>query len=389
MTVTVRLKPGRDASVRRFHPWIFSGAIAKVDGAQVKGALVTVLSAEGERIGTGFLSQEGSIAVKVLSFDAEPIDATFWRRRMRAAIQRRRSLGLFDDQGTNAFRLVHAEGDDCPGLIVDRYGSTVVLQSHAEGITAERQSIVEALLEELPVRPDVIYDKSERDLEAGGERYLVGEPRRVEIKENARRYLVDIERGQKTGFFLDQRDNRALLGRFARGKKVLNAFSYSGGFSMYALTAGALHVTSVDSSKRAVELLEENVALNGVGDRHLSVTADFLAYMSGLERGAFDVIVLDPPAFAKHREAISSGLKGYRSINQRALEALPSGGILFTFSCSQLVRFEQFQGTVTDALLRAGRRGTVLHVMHQAACHPVSLTHPEGRYLKGLVVAVS
>lgn len=407
MSVVVQLKPERDASVRRQHPWIFSGAVAKIRGHAEKGAIARIESSAGELLGTGYLSQEGSIAVKMLTFDETEIDSRFWLNRIGRAIELREQLGLFSSPATDSFRLVHAEGDGCAGLVIDLYGRTAVLQAQSEGIRRLRADIGAALKQLLAHRLDRIYDKSasaharesskqspnkveDTDGEGGvpdRSRFILGEPGAVEISENGNRFIVDYEQGQKTGFFLDQRENRALLGRYARGKRVLNAFCYSGGFSIYALTGGATHVCSIDSSKKAIELLEQNVRVNSHAGTHEAVTADFLAYMSTLD-SSYDILVLDPPAFAKHREAISSGLKGYRSINQRAIEVLPRGGLLFTFSCSQLVTLEQFQGTITDALLRAGRSATVLHVLQQSPCHPVALTHPEGRYLKGLVLRI-
>lgn len=389
MSVIVQLKPDRDASVRRRHPWIFSGAIAKTRGHAEKGALARIESASGELLATGYLSQEGSIAVKVLSFEGAEIDRSFWRSRISDAIRTREQLGLFSSSATDSFRLIHAEGDGCAGLVIDLFGRTAVIQAQSDGIRRLRSEIAAALRECLPDRLDRIYDKTAGVESDGSEpdRHLLGTRGPLTIIENGNRFTVDYEQGQKTGFFLDQRENRALLGRYAHGKRVLNAFCYSGGFSIYALGGGAAHVCSIDSSKKAIELLEQNVALNPYTGTHEAVCADFLGYMSSLE-SVYDIIVLDPPAFAKHRDALSSGLKGYRSINQRAIELLPAGGLLFTFSCSQLVTFEQFQGSVTDALLRAGRSGQVLHVLHQSPCHPVSLTHPEGRYLKGLVVRI-
>lgn len=380
------LIPGRDFSVQRGHPWIFSGAIKKDPKPPREGELVRVLSSSGKVLGVGFYSSRGSIAIKMLSFVAEAVDLDFWKRRIASAYERRRSIGLLSSLETSAYRLLNAEGDSVPGLIVDFYTDTAVLQFQNPALEAFANDIAAALVEIIGPRLRGVFLKS-NDQEGNPSRYLWGEAGVGEMKENGNTFFVDWERGQKTGFFLDQRENRRLLASFCNNKSVLNAFCYTGGFSVYALGGGATSVVSLDSSKPALQLLEKNIAANFSDPTHETVSEDFFKYMQQLS-SQFEVIVLDPPAFAKDRRAVKSGMKGYRSINEAAFRALPKGGVLFTFSCSQLISREDFRSIVAESAAAAGRTARVLHHLFQAPCHPVHLGHPEGEYLKGLVVLV-
>ena len=382
----VSLVPGRDFSVQRGHPWIFSGAIKKDPKSPREGELVRVLSSSGRVLGIGLYSSRGSIAVKMLSFSDEPINLDFWKKRVTSAVDRRRSIGLLSNSETSAYRLINAEGDSVPGLIVDFYTDTAVLQFQNPALENFAGEISTALVETIEPRVRRVFLKS-NDQENNPSRYLWGEAGVGEMKENGYKFVVDWERGQKTGFFLDQRENRRLLGSFCRDKRVLNAFCYTGGFSIYALGGGATSVVSLDSSKPALQLLEKNIESNFPSATHETVSEDFFKYMQQLS-SQFEVIVLDPPAFAKDRRAVKSGIKGYRSINEAAFRALPKGGVLFTFSCSQLVSREDFRNVVAESAAAAGRPARVLHQLFQAPCHPVHLSHPEGEYLKGLVVRV-
>lgn len=342
-----------------------------------------VRAADGEVLGRGHYAP-GSIAVKMLSWNDTFELETGIRERIRKAAQLRRSLGLLESASTTGFRLINAEGDELPGLVIDFYGSTAVIQFHTTGMGRCADTIVQALREVLGSKLTGIYDKS---AEEGGS-YLWGEPGPREFFENGHRFLVDWESGQKTGFFLDQRDNRALLKSLCAGRKVLNCFSYTGGFSIYALAGGAVEVVSVDSSQAALATLEENLKRNRFQGKHRSVQADCLQYLQKLD-DCYDVIVLDPPAFVKHRGALKGGIKGYDTINHLAIKQLQRGGLLFTFSCSQLLERADFFDVVHRAALRAGREARILYELHQAACHPISLFHPEGAYLKGLILEIS
>lgn len=383
---SIYLKPGRDSSVRRQHPWIFSGAIDRQDTGIVDGDIVRVHDAGGTVLGCGFFAPD-NIAVKMLHWGAG-FDPSKWiNERIGQAVQLRERLGLFADPGTTGFRLVHAEGDCIPGLIVDLYGRTAVLQTHASGTRRLRNEISLALQLCLGERLSTVFHKEvdHKDADAGGE-YLLGTGAERVFCENGNTFRVDWERGQKTGFFLDQRENRKLLGALSRGKNVLNCFSYTGGFSVYAGRGGASAVTSVDSSASALALLQENINLNGI-QNHRSVDADCLQYLQHLD-SAYDVIVLDPPAFIKHRGALRGGIKGYETINHLAMKQIAPGGLLFTFSCSQLLSRPDFADLVARAALRANRSARVLFELRQGPCHPVSLFHPEGEYLKGLVLEI-
>ncbi|MBP3823396.1 MAG: class I SAM-dependent rRNA methyltransferase [Bacteroidaceae bacterium] len=389
----IYLKRGKDESLRRFHPWVFSGAIHHFEEQPAEGDLVRVLTAEGEFIAVGHW-QVGSIAVRVLSFVEEPIDDAFWRRRIQVALDARRSMGVADNPQNDTFRLVHGEGDNLPGLVIDIYGATAVVQAHSVGMHVVRQQVAQALKDVMGERLQNIFYKSETTLpfKAGlGQEngfLLGGSPDDVAM-ENGLRFHIDWLRGQKTGFFVDQRDNRSLLERYSAGRHVLNMFCYTGGFSVYAMRGGAALVHSVDSSAKAVDLVNANVELNFPGDtRHEAFAEDAFRFLQQMEQDAYDLIVLDPPAFAKHKDALRNALKGYTRLNLRAFEKIRPGGILFTFSCSQAVSKDQFRMAVFTAAAQSGRNVRILHQLHQPADHPINIYHPEGEYLKGLVLYV-
>lgn len=391
MYKTICLKPGKDSSLRRFHPWVFSGAIAKMDKDTEEGDLVRVLDAGGEFMAVGHY-EYGSIAVRILSFQDEEIDDAFWMCRLKSALLMRRSIGVIADNN-DTFRLVHGEGDSLPGLIIDIYGHTAVMQAHSVGMHRSRTVIAEALVRLMQDELDSVYYKSEStlfhqadlDCESG---YLYGGKSSNVAVEYGLQFQVDWIKGQKTGFFVDQRENRRLLECYAKGRQVLNMFCYTGGFSVYALRGGAAQVTSVDSSARAMEITEANVAMNFPDcQNHISVTADAFKYMSSMGED-YDLIVLDPPAFAKHKDALRNALKGYTRLNARAFEKIKAGGILFTFSCSQAVNKDQFRLAVFTAAAQSHREVRILHQLHQPADHPINIYHPEGEYLKGLVLYV-
>lgn len=388
----IYLKKGKEESLKRFHPWVFSGAIARADEGIEEGELVKVMDAQGNFLAVGH-AQIGSIAVRVLSFREEPIDAAFWEHRLHVALDLRRSIGLIDDPRTNAFRLVHGEGDNLPGLIIDLYDETAVMQAHSVGMHVQREEIADALLKVAGDHIRNIYYKSETALpykaDLGQENgFIRGGGEESVALENGLRFHVDWLKGQKTGFFVDQRDNRSLLEHFSQGRSVLNMFCYTGGFSFYAMRGGARLVHSVDSSQRAIELTNENVALNFPGDpRHEAFCEDAFKYLDRMG-DRYDLIILDPPAFAKHRDALRHALQGYRRLNAKAFEKIRPGGILFTFSCSQAVNKDQFRLAVFTAAAQSGRNVKILHQLHQPADHPVNIYHPEGEYLKGLVLYV-
>lgn len=391
---SIILKPKKDESLRRFHPWVFSGAIASMPSSLQEGSVVDVFTADGAFIATGHY-QIGSIAVRVLSFEKEPIDVRFYEKRLAEAYQMRKALGLVRDDN-NTYRLVHGEGDNLPGLIVDVYGNTVVVQSHSVGMHADRAHIMEALRNVMPetVLQNIFY-KSEGTLpfKAGLEpedAYIFGGKNANEVAiENGLAFRIDWLKGQKTGFFVDQRENRSLLEKYAKGRDVLNMFCYTGGFSVYALRGDARSVDSVDSSAKAIMLTDENVRVNfGEESRHHSFVEDAFKFLKESETGKYDLMILDPPAFAKHRGAINNALQGYKKLNAIGFEKIRSGGILFTFSCSQVISKEQFRLAVFSAAAISGRRVRILHQLSQPADHPVNMYHPEGEYLKGLVLYV-
>ena len=397
MTTQIFLRRGKEESLLRHHPWIFSGAIASVksDRAEIaEGEVVDVYTHNGDFIARGHY-QIGSIAVRVLTFEREEIDQTWWERRIAVAYDIRRALGLASAADTDCYRLVHGEGDSLPGLVVDIYGSAAVIQCHSVGMYRSRMSVAEAMRTVFGSRLTAIYDKSSQTVpyKAGLnaiDGYLFGHSdcRSHTVTENGLKFKVNWEEGQKTGFFLDQRENRALLRRYAAGRTVLNTFCYTGGFSVGAMAGGALQVCSVDSSERAVQLADENMRLNfGDAVRHEAVAADAVEYLKHIG-GRYDLIILDPPAFAKHHKVLGNALQGYKRINARAIAQIKSGGILFTFSCSQAVSKELFRTTVFSAAAIAGRNVRILHQLTQPADHPINIYHPEGEYLKGLVLYV-
>lgn len=385
----VYLKRGKEESLKRFHPWIFSGAIHHTDDQLQEGDTVRVITADNRYIATGHY-QQGSIAVRVLTFSDVPIDQDFWASRLASALHMRQAIGLADSPQSNAYRLVHGEGDLLPGLIIDVYGQTAVMQAHSIGMHLCRKAIAEALGRVMQGRIANIYYKSETTLpfmepENG---FLMGGSDDSIAVENGLKFYVDWLRGQKTGFFVDQRDNRSLLEQYAKGKRVLNMFCYTGGFSFYAMRGGAQLVHSVDSSAKAIELTNRNVALNFPGDqRHQAFCDDAFKYLDQMG-DQYDLIILDPPAFAKHRGALHNALKGYTRLNQKAFEKIERGGLLFTFSCSQVVTKDNFRNAVFTAAALAGRKVRILHQLHQPADHPINIYHPEGEYLKGLVLYV-
>ena len=389
---TIRLRKGKEESLQRHHPWVFSGAIQSLPEGLEEGDLVIVETSSGETVGVGQW-QIGSIAVRMLLFGATALPDDFFAVRLRNAWQMRKDLNLIRPDN-DAFRLVHGEGDYLPGLIVDVYGNTAVMQAHTPGIHFMRRRIAGALTElpGLPIKN--VYYKSETTLPYKAHldpvnEYLAGDFDGALATENGLRFNIDWLRGQKTGFFLDQRENRSLLQQYAHGRKVLNMFCYTGGFSVYALRGNAQLVHSVDSSTKAIALTEANVDLNFPGDkRHEAYATDAFRFLDDIGDSAYDLIILDPPAFVKHRGAIQNGLRGYRRLNTAALRKIAPGGILFTFSCSQLVNKDMFRMSVFSAAEQAGRKVRILHQLTQAPDHPVDICHPEGEYLKGLVLYV-
>ena len=392
MYKSVYLKRGKEESLLRFHPWVFSGAIQRMDEGIGEGDLVRVLAENGGFIAVGHY-QIGFIAVRVLSFRDVEIDEKFWESRLASALQMRISIGIADNPQNNTYRLVHGEGDNLPGLVIDCYGKTAVMQAHSVGIHVCRKEIAKALMKVMGNRIEHVFYKSETTLpfkaELGQENgFIIGGSDDNTALENGLKFHVDWLRGQKTGFFVDQRENRSLLEKYARGKRVLNMFCYTGGFSFYAMRGGAEQVHSVDSSGKAIELTRANVELNFPGDsRHEAFCDDAFKF---LEKAGnqYDLIILDPPAFAKHRGALHNALKGYTRLNRAALEKIKSGGILFTFSCSQVVTKDNFRNAVFTAAAQSKRKVRILHQLHQPADHPVNIYHPEGEYLKGLVLYV-
>ena len=388
----IYLKKNKEESLKRLHPWIFSGAILKMDEGIAEGDVVDVVGYNGEFIGKGHY-QIGSIAVRMLTFSEEEIDEAFWQKRLLSALQMRIAIGVADNMNNDTYRLVHGEGDNMPGLVVDCYGKTAVIQAHSVGVHYQRNMIAKALKEVLGDRVENVYYKSETTLpfkaDLGQENeFLFGNTDENIALENGLKFHVDLLRGQKTGFFVDQRDNRMLLEKYSVGKKVLNMFCYTGGFSFYAMRGGATLVHSVDSSAKAIELTKANVELNFPGDaRHQAYCEDAFRFLDKMGEN-YDLIVLDPPAFAKHKGALRNALKGYTRLNMKAFEKIKRGGILFTFSCSQVVTKDNFRNAVFTAALQAKRKVRILHQLHQPADHPINIYHPEGEYLKGLVLYV-
>ena len=393
MYKSVYLKKGKEESLKRFHPWVFSGAIARVEGEPEEGEVVDVYTSKKEFIACGHF-QIGSIAVRVLSFRQEPIDHAFWVRRLQVAKDLRCALGVLGNPQNNTYRLVHGEGDNLPGLIIDVYDHTAVMQAHSAGMHLDRMAVAEALEEVMGDVIQHIYYKSETtlpfkaDLLATENGFLKGGSPENVAMENGLKFHVDWLKGQKTGFFVDQRENRALLERYAKGRNVLNMFCYTGGFSFYAMRGGANLVHSVDSSAKAIDLTNENVSLNFPGDtRHQAFAEDAFKFLDRMG-DQYDLIILDPPAFAKHRDALRNALRGYTKLNAKAFEKIRPGGILFTFSCSQVVNKQDFRNAVFTAAAQSGRSVRILHQLTQPGDHPVNIYHPEGEYLKGLVLYV-
>lgn len=397
----IYLKRGKEESLKRFHPWIFSGAIGHSYDDIEEGETVEVMTNDNKFIAIGHY-QIGSIMVRVLSFEKEAIDQQFYEKRLAVALDIRRKIGVAGSSNNSTYRLVHGEGDNLPGLVIDVYGKTVVMQAHSVGMHTDREMIAEALKNVGEGEFENIYYKSETTLpfkaELGQENgFLLGGSNEDIAIENGLKFHVDWLRGQKTGFFVDQRDNRSLLEHYSKGRRVLNMFCYTGGFSFYAMRGGAEIVHSVDSSQKAIDLTNANVELNFPNDkRHKAFAEDAFKFLENIKydekdtkpHGPYDLIILDPPAFAKHKDALRNALKGYTKLNQKAFEKILPGGIIFTFSCSQVVTKENFRAAVFTAAAQAKRKVRILHQLHQPADHPINIYHPEGEYLKGLVLYV-
>jgi len=389
---TIILKTGKDQSMLRFHPWVFSGAIKKIKGKVEEGDVVRVFSSEGDFLGIGHY-QIGSIAVRIFSFEDMVPNADFWTKKFKAAWQVRVDVGLADRTDTNVFRLAHGEGDGLPGLIIDFYNGTAVMQMHSIGMYRIREELATALKAALGNRLQAVYDKSEKTLPFKAQiepedGYLLGKSTTNQVTEYGNHFNVDWEEGQKTGFFIDQRENRRLLKDYSKGRSVLNMFCYTGGFSFAAMAGDAKLVHSVDVSSKAIDLTNENVALNFPGnERHQAFVSDAFDFMRDI-KDKYDLIVLDPPAFAKHRKTLSQALQGYKRLNAKAFQQIRPGGIVFTFSCSQVVSKEHFRNAVFSGAAIAKRKVRILHQLSQPADHPIDIYHPEGEYLKGLVLYV-
>lgn len=388
----IKLRRGKEESLKRFHPWVFSGAIDAMDETIEEGDLVSVYAHDGKHVGNGHF-QIGSIAVRILAFGKDEINEEFFTQRLVQAYNVRQSLSLIREDN-NAFRLVHGEGDFLPGLVIDIYGSTAVMQAHSPGMHFAR-NIIAAALTKIPGNlVKNVYYKSETTLPYKAQldpqnQYIIGSYETDEALENGLKFHVDWLKGQKTGFFVDQRENRRLLEQYTKDRKVLNMFCYTGGFSFYAMRGGAKAVHSVDSSAKAIKLTNDNVELNFPGDkRHQAFAEDAFKFLDNIKKDDYDLIILDPPAFAKHKSALKNALIGYRKLNAKALEKIQSGGILFTFSCSQAVNREQFRLAVFSAAAMSHRKVRILHQLTQPADHPINIYHPEGEYLKGLVLYV-
>lgn len=388
----VYLKKGKEESMKRFHPWLFSGALNYIDEGIQEGDTVNIISHGGSLVGRGHY-QIGSIAVRILTFSDEEINDDFWFSRLKKALEMRIGVGIADNPQNNTYRLVHGEGDNLPGLVIDCYGKTAVVQAHSIGMHENRLNIAKQLIAVMGDRIENVYYKSETTLpykaELGQENgFIYGSTDENVAIENGLKFHVDWLRGQKTGFFVDQRDNRSLLEHYSKGRSVLNMFCYTGGFSFYAMRGGAKLVHSVDSSEKAIKLTTENVELNFPGDpRHSAYCEDAFKFLDSAD-GKYDLIILDPPAFAKHRGALHNALKGYTRLNVKAFEHIKPGGILFTFSCSQVVTKDNFRNAVFTAAAQSGRNVRILHQLHQPVDHPINIYHPEGEYLKGLVLYV-
>ncbi|MCH7403527.1 class I SAM-dependent rRNA methyltransferase [Belliella kenyensis] len=388
----ISLAKNKEISILRKHHWIFSGAIAKRDKDLENGQLVQVYSAKDAFLGIGHF-QNGSIMVRIISFEEKPIDQIFWNAKIQSALAVRNQMGLIDHENTDVYRLIHGEGDGLPGLIIDFYNGTAVIQAHSIGMHHHIEEISNALQNAYGNQLAAVYDKSAETLPKNlpnlENKLIFGEPKTNLVKENGCIYEIDWEKGQKTGFFVDQRDNRQLFGQYSKNKKVLNTFCYSGGFSVSALKAGAKEVHSIDISAKAIELTDKNVALNAgsISGKHESIVADVVKYIKEIEQD-YDVIVLDPPAFAKNMKSRHNAVQAYKRLNAEAFKHIKSGGILFTFSCSQVVDKQLFTNTITAAAMESGRNIRILHFLSQPPDHPINIYHQETAYLKGLVVHV-
>lgn len=386
------LKAGKEQSVKRFHPWIFSGAIAKTIGNPAEGDIVHLYSNTNEFLACGHY-QPDSITVRILSFENEQINTDFWKKRLKTAIEHRKTCNLYNSDNTNVFRLVHGEGDFLPGLIIDFYNGVAVIQCHSGGMYLSRKEIAQALKELMGDKLNAVYNKSDGTLpfkfqrdESNG--FILGQSaEEIEVTENNYKFLVNVVEGQKTGFFIDQRENRQLLSTYCHQKDVANMFCYTGGFSVYALGSGARSVHSIDSSAKAIELSTRNAELNNFNQNHHTYTEDVLKFIDNIDQ-KYDVIILDPPAFAKHKKNLNNALQAYKRLNAKAIKAIRPGGILFTFSCSQVVTRDDFRRSVFAASANTGRQVKILHQLTQPPDHPISIYHPEGEYLKGLVIRV-
>lgn len=390
--IKIHLKPGKEQSLLRFHPWVFSGAIQKINGSPLEGDIVEILNSKGEFLALGHY-QPSSITVRIFSFKKDEINREFWKTKLSNALQLRKSLGLYPNPTTNIFRLAHGEGDILPGLIVDIYGNTAVIQCHSLGMYRMRELLAEIILEIFDGAITSVYDKSSGTLPFKAQvehkdQYIVENESINNHIEHGNQFEISWETGQKTGFFIDQRENRLLLHNYSKGCSVLNTFGYTGGFSVYALKGGAKSVTTVDSSQKAIDLTLKNIALNFDGSiNHKAVCIDAIEFLRTTKE-TFDIIILDPPAFAKHNDALRNALQAYKRLNAVAIERLNPGGILFTFSCSQVVNKENFRNAVFSGCAMTGRQVKILHQLTQPADHPINIYHPEGEYLKGLVLQV-
>lgn len=391
MSLKIILKPGKEKSLNRFHLWVFSGAIQYKEGNPEDGDVVEVLTSDKKFIARGHY-QNGSIMVRILTFIDEPIDISFWVKRLTEALALRKSIGLTDNLHTNVFRVFHGEGDHCPGLVIDNYNNTLVVQTHSIGMLRQVEEIAEALKKVWGKSLIGIFTKGDQTLKHKEnstelKKILFGEVGETEVMENGHKFKVDILDGQKTGFFIDQRDNRSLLEKYSKGKTVMNLFGYTGGFSVYALGGGATEVHTIDVSAKAVEQANANIELNNYKGKHKGITADAFEFFKQLPLD-YDIMVLDPPAFAKHQGALSNAREAYRRLNKLAFDSIKPGGIIFTFSCSQVITKDIFRTAVFSAAAQSGRTVRILHQLTQPADHPVNLFHPETEYLKGLVLYV-
>lgn len=389
----IKLRKGKDEAVRRHHQWIFSGAIETAAPNLQAGDIVSVVDSKNEILGTGF-AEAGNIAIKILSFSNRKIDNTFWQERLKKAFELRKMMGLTNNVSTNCYRLVHSEGDNLPGLIIDIYGKTAVVQAQTEGMALNVKTISDALMTIEGLDIDSVYNKSSEAMQRMGkdaveDGYIIGNKSDDFVLENDSRFLIDWEEGQKTGFFLDQRNNRELVRQLAKDKTVLNTFCYTGGFSVTALHGGAKKVVSIDCSKKAIAACEKNISLNGFDiNKNPSIAEDAKLFLQNMKKDKFDLIILDPPAFAKNHRSLHKGLQGYKFINHEAITKIKEGGLLFTFSCSQAVDKAQFQSIVMAAAIETGRKVQILYQLDQPEDHPVNIFHPEGAYLKGLVLKI-